>query len=115
MNNLYIIIALLTLLNVGLLWYLVTILKKLLYVSQNIADLHLLLKSFQLFVKTMYSMDSYHGEPMIQELVTRIQEVTIEIENFRDVFAIALDEEMEEELNAAEEATQGEEEKPLFY
>lgn len=60
-------------------------------------------------------MDSYHGEPMIQELIGRVREVSDEIEDFRDVFAIALDEEMEEELNAAEEATQGEEEKPLFY
>ena len=114
MNNLYIIIVLSTLLNVGLLWYVVMLLKKLLYVSQNIADFYLLLKSFQLFLKTMYSMESYHGEPMIQELVGRIQDVTAEIENFRDIFSITLDEELEDELNDAEEAQSAEKE-PLFH
>ena len=116
MINLYLIIVISLLLNVGLLWYLVTLLKKLLYVSENIADLYLLLKSFQLFLKTMYSMDSYHGEPMIQELIVRVREVSDEIENFRDVFSIALDEELEDELNDAEEAeAQSAQEEPLFH
>jgi len=51
-------------------------------------------------------MENYHGEPMIQELVHRINEVTEEMGNFRDIFEYTLDEELEEELNAAEEPTQ---------
>ena len=47
-------------------------------------------------------MDSYHGEPMIQELISRLREVGEEIELFRSVFEHSLDEEMEEELNATE-------------
>jgi hypothetical protein len=48
-------------------------------------------------------MDSYNGEPMIQELVHRIREVGEEMELFRDIFEYTLDDEMEEELVAAEE------------
>tara|TARA_Y100000296_G_scaffold81447_1_gene108647 strand:+ start:17634 stop:17798 length:165 start_codon:yes stop_codon:yes gene_type:complete len=48
-------------------------------------------------------MDTYHGEPMIQELVFKTKEVIEEVENFRDIFEYTLDEEIEEELNAAEE------------
>ena len=114
MSNLSIILVISLLVNAGLLWYGTALIKKLLFVSENIADLHLLLRSFQLFLKTIYSMESYHGEPMIQELVGRIQEVSAEIENFRDVFAIALDEELEDELNDAEEAQSAQEE-PLFH
>ena len=51
----------------------------------------------------MYGMDKYHGEPMIQELMERIQGVLEEMENFRGIFEYGLDEELEEELNAAQE------------
>ena len=53
-------------------------------------------------------MTSYHGEPIIQELVVKIQEVSEEMENFRGIFEYTLDEELEEELNAVEDATQEE-------
>ena len=73
------------------------------FISENISDLYLTTKAFHIFVKNMYSMDSYHGEPMIQELMLRINEVNTEIENFRDVFQYTLDEVLEEELNNAAE------------
>ena len=90
-------------LNLGLGWYVVRILKKFYFISENISDLYLTARAFQVFVKNMYSMDSYHGEPMIQELMFRIKDVVGEVDNFRDVFQYTLDEVMEEELNAAEE------------
>ena len=91
------------LLNIGLGWYVVKISRKFMFISENISDLYLTTKAFHIFVKNMYSMDSYHGEPMIQELMLRINEVNTEIENFRDVFQYTLDEVLEEELNNAAE------------
>ena len=90
-------------LNLGLAWYVVRILRKFYFISENLADLYLTARAFQVFVRNMYSMDSYHGEPMIQELMLRIKDVVAEVDNFRDVFQYTLDEVMEEELNAAEE------------
>jgi|TARA_Y100000310_G_C20562676_1_gene753845 hypothetical protein len=55
-------------------------------------------------------MDTYHGEPMIQELIVRMKEVNLEIENFREVFEYALDTEIEEEFDAAEEEASQEQE-----
>ena len=89
--------------NILLTWYIVGLLKKFVFISENMSDLFLITKAFQVFVKSLYSMDSYHGEPMIQELVFRTKEMNDEIENFRDIFEPTLDEEIEEELNAAEE------------
>jgi deoxyhypusine synthase len=62
----------------------------------------------------MYGMDNYHGEPMIQELLLRIGEVNVEIEEFREIFEHTLDEELEEELNA-EEAEEEEYKESLFH
>ena len=89
--------------NLLLGWYGVRLLKKFYFISENISDLYLTIKAFQVFVKTVYSMDSYHGEPIIQELVLRIKEVNEEVESFRDVFQYTLEEEIEEELNATQE------------
>jgi predicted solute-binding protein len=49
-------------------------------------------------------MNSFHGEPIIQELVERVGIVLREIEVFRDVFEYTLDEELEEELNEIEKS-----------
>ena len=109
----YIVIALVAsaIINIFLTWYIVGLLKKFIFISENLSDLFLTAKAFQVFIKSLYSMDNYHGEPMIQELVLRIKEVNDEIENFRDIFEPTLDEELEEELeeelNETEEETQG--------
>jgi hypothetical protein len=111
----YILLTISIFLNIFLAWYVVKILRKFVFISENLSDLFLVTKAFQVFVKNLYSMDSYHGEPMIQEMVMRIAEVGLEIENFRSIFESTLDAEMEEELNAAEKEIENPEEKPLFY
>ena len=90
-------------LNGLLIWYIIKILRKFMYISDNLADLFLTIKAFRIFVKSMYSMESFYGEPMIQELVMRIKEVSDEMEMFRDIFEYSLDTELEEELDATTE------------
>ena len=103
--ELYLILLASLLVNALLGWYLVRILRKFLFISQEMSDLFLTLRSFEVFASSLYSMDSYHGEPIIQQLITRLREVLFEVETFRDIFQYTLDEEMEEELNAAQEST----------
>ena len=110
-------IALVTslMINILLAWYVSRLLQKFMFISDNMSDLFLTTKAFQVFVKDMYSMDSYHGEPIIQELVLRIREVNDEISNFREVFEYTIDEEIEQELEEALNAEEEEQEKSLFY
>jgi len=89
--------------NLLLVWYVAKLLKKFYFISENLADLFLTTKAFQVFVKSMYSMESYHGEPIIRELMERNRDVGTEMERFRGIFEYSLDAEMEEELDAAEE------------
>jgi len=112
---LYTIISISVILNLFLLWYVTRVLKKFLFISENLADLYLTTKSFHIFVKNMYSMETYHGEPMIQELVERMKEVIEEIEIFREIFEYSLDDELEEELNAADKETETQPQEPLFH
>ena len=97
----YLLLGAAVVLNVLLIWYIVKILRKFVFISENIADLFLTTKAFQVFLSSMYSMDSYHGEPMVQELMTRLADMGAELEKFRDIFEHNLDTELEEELDAA--------------
>ena len=110
-------IALVTslIINILLAWYVSRLLQKFMFISDNMSDLFLTTKAFQVFVKDMYSMDSYHGEPIIQELVLRIREVNDEISNFREIFEYTIDEEIEQELEEALNAEEEEQEKSLLY
>tara|TARA_R110002110_G_scaffold57943_1_gene164975 strand:- start:197 stop:520 length:324 start_codon:yes stop_codon:yes gene_type:complete len=99
--QIYLLLGAAGLINVLLIWYIVKILRKFVFISENIADLFLTTKAFQVFLSSMYSMDSYHGEPMVQELMTRLADMGAELEKFRDIFEHNLDTELEEELDAA--------------
>lgn len=103
--ELYLALAVSIIVNGLLLWYIVRLLRKFVFISENLADLFLTNKAFQVFLKSMYSMENYHGEPMIQELMLRVGDVVEEMENFREIFEYSLDTELEEELDAAAEET----------
>ncbi len=115
MLTIYVLIAISIVANILLAWYVTRLLQKFLYLSDTISELYLMTKAFQVFVKDMYGMDSYHGEPIIQELLDRIRQVNDEMQNFRDVFEYTIDEELEEELEEALNAEEEEQEKSLLY
>ena len=113
----FIYISLIILLTVNLFlgWYISKLLQKLMFISENMSDLFLTIKAFQVFVKQMYSMDSFHGEPIIQELIYMVREVNDEISNFREIFEYTIDDELEQELEEALNAEEEEQEKSLLY
>ena len=111
--NVVLVVSLLA--NVLFIWYVSRLLKKFVFVSDNMSDLFLTTKAFQVFVKNMYSMESFHGEPIIQELILRVREVNDEISNFREIFEYTIDDELEQELEEALNAEEEEQEKSLLY
>lgn len=111
----YIVLIISLVINVLLGWYISRILQKFMFISDNMSDLFLTTKAFHVFVKNMYSMDSFHGEPIIQELVLRIKEVNEEMSNFREIFEYTIDAELEQELEEALNAEEEEQEKSLLY
>jgi hypothetical protein len=111
----HIVLIISLIINVLLGWYILRILQKFMFISDNMSDLFLTTKAFHVFVKNMYSMDSFHGEPIIQELVLRIKEVNEEMSNFREIFEYTIDAELEQELEEALNAEEEEQEKSLLY
>ena len=67
--QIYLLLGISALLNGLLIWYIIKLLRKFVFISENLADLFLTTKAFQVFLSSMYSMENYHGEPMVQELI----------------------------------------------
>tara|TARA_Y100000034_G_C6660727_1_gene289643 strand:+ start:31 stop:363 length:333 start_codon:yes stop_codon:yes gene_type:complete len=97
-------------LNIFLVWYLAKVLSKLLYTSDNIGDLYITFRMFEDFVSSLYDMQMFYGEPIIEELIAKTRLVTEELETFEEIYSLTTDiEPLEEELkhdrSTAEEDT----------
>lgn len=97
----YLIIGLILsiILNILLAWYVFKVLAKLLYTSDNLGDLYVVFRMYEDFVSSMYGMDMFYGEPIIQELVVKTKFVREELEKFEEIYGLTTDiEAVEEEL-----------------
>ena len=97
----YIIIGLIAsaALNIFLIWYLYKVLAKLLYTSDNLGDLYVVLRLYEEFIISVLNMDMYHGEPIIEEMVNKTKVIREEIEKFAEIYGLTTDiESLEEDL-----------------
>jgi len=99
-------------LNILLVWYISNVLSKLLYTSDNIGDLYIAFRMFEDFITSLYDMQMFYGEPIIEELITKTKLVVEELERFEDIYSLTTDtepleeEEMKYDRSTAEEDTQ---------
>ena len=92
-------------LNIFLIWYLFKVLSKLLYTSDNLGDLYVVLRLYEDFVLSVLNMDMYYGEPIIEEMVNKTKVVREEIEKFAEIYSLTTDVELlEEDLRDARDA-----------
>jgi len=85
--------------NILLIWYISRILSKLLYTADNLGDLYIAFGMFEKFVSSMYEMEMFYGEPILQELIDKTKLLREEIERFEDIYTLTTDiDEIEEEL-----------------
>jgi len=86
-------------LNIFLTWYLIKVLSKLLYTSDNLGDLYVTLRTFEEFTVSLYQMEMFYGEPVVKELVSKTSFVREEIQKFEEIYGLTTDvESLEEDI-----------------
>ena len=86
-------------LNIFLTWYLIKVLSKLLYTSDNLGDLYVTLRTFEEFTASLYQMEMFYGEPVVKELVSKTSFVREEIQKFEEIYGLTTDvESLEEDI-----------------
>ena len=99
------------LLNGLFIWYGIKMLSKLLYTADNLGDLYIVFRIYERFCDSLYEMDMFYGEPVLQELIHKTKLVRAEIEKFEEIYGLtsdmdSLEEELADDIYKEEEARQ---------
>jgi|19_taG_2_1085344.scaffolds.fasta_scaffold119227_1 hypothetical protein len=102
MNTLFVVSTICTisiLLNILSFWYIKAILKKLLYVSDNIGDLQERLGNYAEHIESMYQMETFYGDETLQNLISHSKEIVDMIRDYEDIYSLTQEEVKGEILN----------------
>jgi len=93
------------LLNIFSFWYIKAILKKLLFISENIGDLHEQLGNYTEHIESIYQMETFYGDETLQNLVLHSKEIVDMIRDYEDIYSLT-QEEVEGEILNEEDQTE---------
>ena len=100
-------LALPVLLNIFLVWYIYTLLKKLLFVSDNIGGFLEGLESFSEHLESVYNMETYYGDATLERLLEHSRELVKEIEAYKEIYELTQDDTDEAEEQEEQEGLDG--------
>ena len=72
--------------NIVLGWYIFKLLRKFLFLSDNIDDLFDQLDGYTLHLENVHSLETFYGEPVLQNLMNHSKEVVDYVDDFRNDF-----------------------------
>jgi hypothetical protein len=99
MITLSIILVLSIALNFLLGWYVVKLLQKIRTFTEGIFEIVEKLQLLSGHIETIYQLEMFYGEPVMQNLIKHLKVIVLDIKVFRDSFVIAEDQEQEEVVN----------------
>ncbi len=97
MITISIFLALSVLLNLFLVWYTRNTLKNLLYLSENLGDLHDIVSDFGQHLGTVYELERFYGDATLTSLLEHSNAVKAELDKYEDIFLLTEEEEEEED------------------
>ena len=101
----YLALTLSVLINIGFLWYTRTIVKKFVFLSDNIDDLFYNLDQYSQHLEALHEMETYYGDETLAKLIRHSKSIVEEVQYFKDVYSI------EEEDEEGEDESEQEKEK----
>ena len=100
-------------------WYISKILKKFLFISENLSDLVEIITTFRNHIKSIYSLEMYYGDETMQNLISHAVSLVELLEEYEDIYSITepLSVGEEEEINNEEnlDGSTENQEKDVFY
>ena len=85
--------------NVLLGWYINKLLQKIRTFTDGIFDIIEKLQLLSGHLETIYQLETFYGEPVMQNLIKHLKVIVLDIKVFRDSFVISEDQEEEEVVN----------------
>ena len=106
--------------NVFIGWYLSNLLKRFVFLSENLSDLLTLVNNYGTHLKQLYEMEAFYGDPTLEHLINHTKDLIEILKDYEDVYSIALpleEIEGEEDFDETNEETSAAESQPadVFY
>lgn len=99
----YLSFTLSVLLNIFLFWYIHNILKRLLYVSDNLAALNELIEEYQAHLESLYDLEMYYGDQTLKELIRHTKYVIESLDSYKEIYVLSYDTQEDEVVAEIEE------------
>jgi len=74
-----------------LIWFSVLATKQLLAVSDDLKELNEFIEEYRIHLETVYNMETFYGEPIIQNLITHTKDVEKQIKKFKEIYILSAD------------------------
>ena len=84
-------------------YYIRVVLGKLLYVGENLSDLVELITNYRNHLKTVYDIETFYGDETLKFLIEHTKSLHGLLEEYEDVYSIAIPQEVTEEEPIQEE------------
>jgi flagellar motor component MotA len=81
-------------------WYIKRLIENISNMTQDIEELLDTVYSLETHMRGLYSLETFYGDPTLEDLINHTKEVVDEIDFFRDKYALSVEDLEEEELDA---------------
>jgi low affinity Fe/Cu permease len=81
-----------------LIWYSVLSTKQLLSLSEDLESLSEFIEEYRVHLETIYNMETFYGEPIIQNLIAHTKDVEKQIKKFKEIYSLSADNSQEDFL-----------------
>ncbi len=86
MLTLAILLLLSLIINTVVIWYIYKLLKRFLFLSDNLDDLFGELDGYTMHIENVHSLETFYGEPVLQNLMNHSKDVVQYVDDFRNSF-----------------------------
>ena len=76
--------------NIFLVWYLRKLVKKLMFVSENLSDLVQIINNYKKHLKEVYSMEMFYGDETLKFLMSHTNSLLEILKDYENVYNIAV-------------------------
>ena len=96
--------ALSIIINIFFIWYIISLLRKLVFVSDNIGNFLGFLNEYNDHLQGLHEMEMFYGDETLRGLIDHTEFITDEIKNFESVYTLVGYEEEQNEQDESDES-----------
>ena len=89
-----------------LVFYLRSVLARLLFVSENLRDLNQMITNFNNHLTVVYELETFYGDDTLHHLLEHVGDLSEQLQEFEDIFSLTTQENVKVDPDEADESAE---------